>query len=385
VIAASVTQSSLLLECLAGIRIVKAFGLEEQQVERYRDMARDRIHHGMKSIQARELTKPLIECIAMVGFGILVLWIVGSERELSRMSAFLTGVFLMQAPIKRLADVNSSFQQASVSVDRLDHIFREQPTVREHASPKHLAAFATDIRFEAVSFGYADRTVIDGVNLLVPRGMKLGIAGESGSGKSTLVNLLFRFYDPTRGRLALDGMDLRELAIADHRKLMALVSQEIVLFDKTVAENIAYGRPGATRDEIEDAARHAYAYDFIRQLPQGFDTRIGERGVTLSGGQRQRLAIARAFVRNAPILVLDEATASLDSQSESEVQAAIDRLAENRTVISIAHRLSTLATSDKIIVLSRGRIIEEGGFDQLLRNDGPFAAMAQQQGITASR
>jgi subfamily B ATP-binding cassette protein MsbA len=166
---------------------------------------------------------------------------------------------------------------------------------------------------------------------------------------------------------------------------MALVSQEIVLFDKTVAENIAYGRPGATRDEIEDAARHAYAYDFIRQLPQGFDTRIGERGVTLSGGQRQRLAIARAFVRNAPILVLDEATASLDSQSESEVQAAIDRLAENRTVISIAHRLSTLATSDKIIVLSRGRIIEEGGFDQLLRNDGPFAAMAQQQGITASR
>ena len=385
VVAASVTQSSLLLECLSGIRIVKAFGLEDQQVDRYRHLARDRIHHGMKSIQARELTKPLIECIAMFGLGVLVIWIIGSGRHLANMGGFLTGVMLMQAPIKRLADVNTSFQQASVSVDRLDQIFREQPSVKEHPQPKHLSACQTDIRFDNVTFAYADRTVLDNVNLVIPRGMKLGIAGESGSGKSTLVNLLFRFYDPTRGRLLLDGVDLRELAIADHRKLMALVSQEIVLFDKTVAENIAFGRPGATRDEIEDAARHAHAYDFIRQLPQGFDTRIGERGVTLSGGQRQRLAIARAFVRNAPILVLDEATASLDSQSEAEVQAAIDRLAENRTVISIAHRLSTLATSDKVVVLSRGKIVEEGPFDQLLRTGGAFAAMAQRQGITASR
>ncbi len=199
------------------------------------------------------------------------------------------------------------------------------------------------------------------------------------------MNLIFRFYDPTHGRITLDGLDLREVAVGDLRKMMALVSQEIVIFDQTAAENIACGRRGATRADVEQAARLANAHEFIMQLPQGYDTRIGERGVTLSGGQRQRLSIARAFVRNAPILVLDEATAALDSQSEAEVQAAIDRLAENRTVISIAHRLSTLMTSDRIIVLEQGRIIESGSFTELLRKEGgAFAAMARRQGIMAS-
>ena len=179
----------------------------------------------------------------------------------------------------------------------------------------------------------------------------------------------------------MDGLDLREARVADLRSQMALVSQEIVLFNETVADNIAYGKPGATREEIEAAAQAAFAHDFILQLPQGYETNIGEKGVTLSGGQRQRLAIARAFIRNAPLLVLDEATASLDSQAEAEVQAAIERLEENRTVICVAHRLSTLTSMDRIVVLSRGRIVEQGTFEELLRKAGVFAAMAQRQGI----
>ena len=263
-------------------------------------------------------------------------------------------------------------------------ILAEQPSVRESPAPRPLTQFKAFIEFQDLGFSYGHKPVLRNINLSIPRGMKLGVAGESGSGKSTLLNLLFRFYDPTSGAIRLDGVDLREVALRDLRRLMALVSQEIVLFDLTVAGNVACGKPGATQAEIEAAARAAYAHEFIRQLPRGYDTRIGERGQTLSGGQRQRICIARAFVRDAPILVLDEATAALDSQAESEVQQAIDRLEENRTVICVAHRLSTLAAMDRILVLSQGRVIEQGGFDELLRAGGAFAAMAKRQGISAA-
>jgi subfamily B ATP-binding cassette protein MsbA len=200
-----------------------------------------------------------------------------------------------------------------------------------------------------------------------------------------MVNLLLRFYDPQSGRIAIDGVDIRDISFRDLRQLIALVSQEVLLFDASIAENIAMGKLNATQAEIEAAARDAYAHDFIMQLPEGYRTRAGERGVTLSGGQRQRIAIARAFVRNAPILVLDEATASLDSEAEAEVQRAIDHLAENRTVISVAHRLSTLSSCDQVIVLSEGRMIEQGRFDELLANGGAFAGMARRQGMGAGR
>ena len=227
--------------------------------------------------------------------------------------------------------------------------------------------------------------MLQDVSLNLPRGQKLGIAGESGSGKSTLVNLLFRFHDPTAGRVTMDGVDVREFALPDVRAQMALVSQEVVIFDQTIAENIACGKSGATPAEIEAAARQAYAHEFITQLPQGYATRVGERGVTLSGGQRQRLVIARAFVRNAPILVLDEATAALDSRAEAEVQQVIEQFAQSRTVICVAHRLSTLAAMDRIIVLAAGRIVEEGSFPELLRAGGAFADMARRQGLLADR
>ncbi len=378
----NISQYSLLVEVLSGIRVVKAFGLEEQQIERFRRLTRELIHHSMRGIRAKEQINPLIETISMVGFGLMVVYICHQQREVSDMVAFLTGLAFFYGPVKKLAGLHVLFSQTHAGVVRLMHILTLEPTVREAASPRPVPSFRTALTLENLSFSYATAPVLRNIDLVIPKGCKLGIAGESGSGKSTLVNLLFRFYDPTGGAIRIDGIDLREASSKDLRQQMALVSQEIVLFDKTVAENIACGKPGATRGEIEAAARAAHAHDFILALPQQYDTRIGERGVTLSGGQRQRLAIARAFVRNAPILVLDEATASLDSQAEAEVQAAIDNLSENRTVISIAHRLATLIQTDKVVVLSQGRIIEQGSFAELLKAGGTFADMARRQGIT---
>ena len=380
---ASVSQNSLLIELLSNIRVVKAFNLEALQIKRYRDYAKQLVHHGMKGVQAKEMVNPIIEIISMLGLGMLVVYIFWSKQTVHDLVGFLTGLALFFVPIKKLANIHILFQQASAGVDRLIEILSEQPSVKESASPKAIAGFQSSLILDNVSFSYGNQLVLTNVSLKIPRGFKLGVAGESGSGKSTLVNLLYRFYDPTRGSIQFDGVDLRDASITDLRQQMALVSQEIALFDSTVAENIECGKLGASRAEIEAAARAAFAHDFISELPNGYDTRIGERGVTLSGGQRQRIAIARAFIRNAPILVLDEATASLDSQSEAEVQAAIEKLEENRTVICVAHRLSTLKSMDSIIVMSRGEIVEQGSFAELLEHRSLFAAMANRQGISA--
>ena len=378
---AGISQASLLVELISSIRVVKAFNLEDQQVERYRTFSRDLVRHGVKGMQAKELVNPIIETISAIGMGLLLVWIFHTGRSVSHMVVFLGGVLSIYTPIKKLSGLALLFQHTSVGVDRLMKIMHEQPMVQEPAQPRTVSCFESAICFEGVSFTYGNQLVVHDLNLTLPRGFKLGVAGESGSGKSTLVNLVFRFYDPTQGTIKIDGVDLREMSTHNLRQLMALVSQEVVIFDQTVAENIACGRPGATAAEVEAAARAAYAHDFIQQLKDGYHTRLGERGVTLSGGQRQRIAIARAFIRNAPILVLDEATASLDSQAEAEVQADIDRLSQDRTVICVAHRLSTLASTDHIIVLSQGRVIEQGSYVQLLQAGGAFAKMASHQGI----
>lgn len=379
---ANISQSSLLVEAISSIRVVKAFGLEADSLKRFHNYCKQIIHHDMKSVQARELVNPLVETISMLGLGLLIVFIFATRTQTHELVGFMTAVILMFAPIKKLANVHVLFQQASVGIERLQNLFAEQPSVKELPGGKKIENFSREIRFENVSFAYKDQIVIKSLELTVPRGTKLGIAGESGSGKSTLVNLTFRFYDPTNGTIRIDGQDLRDLSVIDLRQHMALVSQEIVIFDQSVADNIACGKPGATtREEVIAAAKAAYAHDFISKLDQGYDTRVGERGVTLSVGQRQRISIARAFIRNAPILVLDEATASLDSQSEAEVQVAIDRLEENRTVICVAHRLATLAGMDRIIVMAEGKVVEDGTFDGLLAKGGRFADMARRQGI----
>lgn len=378
---ASVSQASLLVELLSSIRIVKAFNLENYQVERYRKLSRDLVRHGMKTVQAREMVNPLIETVSMIGLGALIIYIFTSGSSLPDVAAFLVGVVIMYTPIKKLGQLHVLFEQTSVGVNRLMSVLNEKPSVEEPLNPKALPSTNPSITIDNLTFSYATHPVLQNFSLSIPKGLKLGIAGESGSGKSTLVNLLFRFYDPGSGTIKLDGVDLRELPTNEIRTAMALVSQEIVIYDLTAAENISLGKLNASREEIINAAKAANADEFISGLPHGYETRLGERGVTLSGGQRQRIAIARAFIRRSPILVLDEATASLDSQSEAEVQAAIDKVSQNHTVICVAHRLSTLRNMDRIIVLTAGRITEEGTFTELLKFGGAFSKMAAKQGI----
>ena len=382
---ATIAQSSLLVEVLGGIRVVKALNLESAQAERFHEFSEKLIDSTLKSVRTREMINPVIETISMFGLGLLIIYVFFTHRTTPEMVSFLGGMLLFFVPVKRLASMHLMLQESKFGVDRLSHILNENPSVREKAGAAAITHFRSGIHLRAVSFGYDSRPALQDIDQYSPRGWKLGIVGENGSGKSTLVNLLLRFYDPTAGAIEIDGMDLRDMTIASLRELIALVSQEIVIFDQTVAENIACARPGASRAEIEAAARAANAHGFILELPQGYETRVGERGVLLSGGQRQRISIARAFIRNAPILILDEATASLDARAEAEVQTVVDRLEENRTVICVAHRLSTLALMDEIIVLSEGRIVERGSFQALLRGKGIFAGMARQQGIEIDR
>lgn len=381
---AGMTQDSLLVEVFSSIRVVKAYCLEKTQLARFGDIYDRLVRIGMKSVQARDLVNPTVETISACGLGVVILFIFYYDVSIPDLMGFLIGVTAMYTPIKKLGNLHIYFQQASVGAQRLVDLFKQEPTVKENPNAKPLPQFSREIRFENVSFGYRDeRPVLRNVNLTLPRGQKLGIAGESGSGKSTLVNLALRFYDPTEGRITIDGQDFRDVKVNDLRQQMALVSQEIVIFDQTAAANIACGREGATIEEVHAAARSAQAHKFISELPGGYDERLGERGQNLSVGQRQRISIARAFVRNAPILVLDEATAPLDAKTEAEVQADIDRLAEHRTVICIAHRLSTLANMDRVIVLQDGQIVEDDTFVNLVRANGIFADMARRQGIKA--
>ena len=378
---ANVNQSSLAVEMFSGMRVIKAFGLEGMRVDRFRELSQQLIRQTMKTVRSREIVGPLVETVSMIGIGALILYVVYTNRSIPDLVVFFTGVLMFYTPIRKLARWHVQIEEASVGAQRLMNVLSEKPDILEQSQPKPVQGFEQGIEWSGISFAYEEEDVLTNFNLTVPKGTKLGIVGESGSGKSTLINLLFRFHDPDGGAIKLDGHDLRDLSIPDFRAQMALVSQEIVLFDLTVAENIALGQAGCTREQVVEAAWHAHAHEFIEALPDGYDTRIGERGVTLSGGQRQRLAIARAFVRNAPILVLDEATAALDSKAETEVQAAIDQLSENRTVLCVAHRLSTLRTMDRIIVLSRGQTIEEGTFDELLEKGGVFCGLARAQGI----
>ncbi|MEP6809419.1 MAG: ABC transporter ATP-binding protein [Chthoniobacterales bacterium] len=384
-IKATISQASLLVEMLPGIRVVKALNLEKEQELRFRQLSRDLIGGTMKAVRAREQINPIIETFSMFGLGMLIIYVFYSHRTTPDMVGFLTGMLFFFIPVKNLARLHLTLQESKLGVDRLAQVLAEVPAVQERVDAVPLPEFSSGIEFRDVCFAYDQQPVIDHLTLKIDRGMKIGIAGDNGSGKSTLVNLLMRFYDPREGAVLIDGHNLRDVRAADLRRLIGLVSQEVVIFDQTVAVNIGCAKPGATQAEIEAAAQEAGCHDFISHLPQGYETRVGERGVRLSGGQRQRISIARAFVRDAPIIILDEATASLDAKAEADIQATVDRLEEHRTVICVAHRLSTLAEMDKIIVLAAGRVIENGTFEELLEGNGHFAQMARQQGLAVAR
>ena len=374
-------QDSLMVEVYGNMKTVKAFGMEQTQLGRFQEIYQRLARLGMKSLQARHLQNPIIELLSMLGVGAVVVFVFFTGKSAPELIAFLTGMVMLYQPIKKLGGLNAYYQEAAIGVDMLERMFATKPLIKDAVDARDLSLINKAMRLEGVTFAYENEPVLRNVDLELPKGMRLGIAGESGAGKSTLANLLLRFYDPQKGKITIDGTDIREVTLESLRGQMALVSQEVVIFDQSVAENIACGKPDASRGEIEEAAKAANAHEFIRDLPEGYDTRLGEQGTRLSGGQRQRIAIARAFVRQAPILILDEATAALDSKAESEVQGAIERLEEGRTVLCVAHRLSTLRNMDRIIVLEAGRIVESGSFDELLQRDGVFAQMARKQGL----
>lgn len=376
--------NSTLFETISGIRIVQGFSMEDYEKERFARQNQGFFKTMMLSISRMILVSPLTEFIGFVCFGI-VLWIGGKEVIVNGMSpgafvAFLVALFSLLRPFKRLSRVHGINQQALAAAERIFELMDTPNEIREKPGAKDLAPVQNEVRFENVDFGYsAEKKVLSGVDFRVRAGEIVAIVGPSGTGKTTLVNLLPRFHDPVSGRVTIDGVDIREGTLKSLRDQIGLVTQETILFNDTISANIAYGRSSTSQAEIEKAARIANAHDFIQRLPDKYQTVVGDRGMKLSGGERQRLSIARAVLKNPPILILDEATSALDTESEMLVQEAITNLMKGRTVLVIAHRLSTIKHADRIVVLDHGCVAEGGSHDELVRQDGLYRRLYELQ------
>jgi len=364
--------NTILLETISGVRVVKAFSTEEYEIDRFRHKNHDFYKLAMKRIKRLLLLPPITELFGAICGIIMILWLGKQVMD----GALSFGIFMLFFacimstinPIKKLGNVNAVTQQALSANERIHEVLEEEPTVKEKPQAIDIGPIRNEISLKDVTFSYSDTDdwVLRNINLDINVGQLVAIVGPTGTGKSTLVNLIPRFYDPQKGTVGIDGMDLREVTFKSLRSQIGIVSQETFLFNDTVKANIAYGNPNVPQDQIERAAQQAYAHRFIVQMPQQYNTIIGDRGFRLSGGEKQRIAIARAIVKNAPILILDEATSQLDSESERFVQEALDKLMQDRTVIAIAHRLSTIRQADKIIVLELGQIVGQGKHEELL-------------------
>ena len=391
--------TTLLNQTFQGIRMVKAYRMEDYERERMAGVVERIFRLSFRSARIRALSSPIMETLGGLAVAVVVVYgghrVIAAQTDAGSFFSFITALLLAYEPLKRLANLNASLQEGLAGAQRLFALLDVEPSIREAADARDLMVTAGGIRLENVTFAYAGGALpaLRGISIEVPAGKTTALVGPSGAGKSTVLNLIPRFHEVESGRVVIDGTDVRQASFASLYGAIALVSQEITLFDDTVRANIAYGRPGASHADVEAAARAAAAHDFIAELPDGYDTVVGEHGLKLSGGQRQRLAIARAMLKNAPILLLDEATSALDTDSERQVQAALTRLMKGRTTLVIAHRLSTIVDAALIHVLDGGRVVESGSHAELMARRGAYARLYAMQfapepavgGLTAAR
>ncbi len=368
---------SFLKEYFSGIRIVKVFNLEEMGRDIFKNENLKFFNNYMKQIKVRAISGPIIEFLAAIAIA-SVIWYGGREVIAGNSTpgnffSFITAMILLYEPIKRLNASYSSIQEGIGAAKRVFEIIDiDSEEAIEKEPKKEITEFKDKIEFKNINFKYDKAYVLKNFNLTVKKGEKIGIVGTSGGGKSTFVNLLPRFYELTEGQILIDGVDIKEYSLKSIRNMIAMVTQEVILFNATIRENILYGRKDATIDDVVQSAMHANAHNFISKFPDGYETNVGEMGELLSGGERQRIAIARAFIKNAPIIILDEATSALDTESEREVQKALDQLMEGKTSFIVAHRLSTLINCTRIIVLKNGQICEEGTHEELINKKGEY-------------
>jgi ATP-binding cassette, subfamily B, bacterial MsbA len=375
---------TLLNQTFQGMRHVKAYGMEAYETSRAQRIVNNLLKLVKRAARIRSISSPLMETLGGVAVALVILYgghqVLTGARTPGTFFSFITALLLAYQPLKVLAGLNTTLQEGLAAAQRIFAIIDIEPEITDKAGAKPLAVTGGGIRFADVHFTYAGGAeALKGVSLAIPAGKRVALVGSSGAGKSTIINLIPRFYDASSGRILIDGQDVRDVTISSLRAAIALVSQDVTLFDDTVKANIAYGRFGASDAEIVASARAAAADEFIRGLPRGYDTAVGEHGIRLSGGQRQRIAIARAMLKNAPILLLDEATSSLDTESERQVQAALKMLMQGRSTLVIAHRLSTVTGADLICVIDGGRVAEQGNHADLLRQGGLYARLYKLQ------
>lgn len=376
-------MNTFLHETISGARIVKAFGMEQHEIKRFAEVNKNFFTLEMKSLRVKALSRPIMEILSALAIAAII-WYGGSKVMADAIStgdffSFMTALLMLYKPVKQLSMVNNTIQTGMSAATRIFEIIDTEPEIKDRNGAETIGKFENSIEFENISFSYGDQDIIKGFNLTVKKGTSLAIVGGSGAGKSTISNLIPRFYDVTAGRISIDNKDIRDITVSSLRAIVSIVTQETILFNDTVQNNIAYGTRKVSEEDIVNAATAAFADDFIRRLPEGYGTIIGENGTKLSGGQRQRIAIARAILKDSPILILDEATSALDTESEKLVQEALNNLMKGRTSFVIAHRLSTIHDADRIIVMEKGEIIEEGCHDELIMKKGKYKQLYSAQ------
>jgi ATP-binding cassette, subfamily B, bacterial MsbA len=371
--------SSHFLENLSAAREVRAFGLEQRETDRFAAATGRLVIAQMKIVKYAQALTPAIELLSSLGIAATLVFAYKAGVKWDTFLAVITALYLCYEPIKKIGYLNSEINRGTASMERLEHVLHEPLTITDPADPAPVTRLRGNIAFQDVTFAYGDSPALQNVNVAIPAGTVCALVGPSGAGKSTFANLVPRFFEVGAGRVTIDGIDVRTMRLSDLRRNIALVSQEPVLFNDTIYHNLALGTAVATRDEILAAARSAHAHEFIEKLPQGYDTLVGERGSLLSGGQKQRIAIARAFLRHAPILILDEATSALDSDSEAAVQDALRQLVVGKTVLIIAHRFSTIRDASMILVFDEGKIVAQGDHAALYAGNALYKSLYNRQ------